>query len=540
MSELRQIVSKKIYNSNTNIIEILKLAIEYKFIDINNMRMYDLPLLHYYIHDNKLECVKLLIEKGININIQDNRGDTALLFAYHKYAKDKNKPSTMRYIKLLLKMGADVNIQNFDGKTPLMIAIECCDKTKSIHCVKILLKAGAKLDITDDYKNNVLHHLSRFCNDINSIKCMKLLLSNTSKDIINSQNEQGNTPLMVSMLSNKTSSIECSGELIKSKCDVNIINNKGHSPLTIICSLRDELVNQRYEQIKILLEAGGDVNYISTPHNNSPLQHLLYDNYKYKTNILECMKLLLEAGADICLESDDGYNSLMTACCYHTNTECVKYLLSKCTPEIVNIQDHVDGWTALMMAANFCSGSSSLECVQLLIDNGAVVNASVVLPSVQCFGDSVLTILMGSNNSSLECVKLLLDNGADINYKHKKSGFTPLMIAAQNIKKGFTTIEYVDLLLEHGADKTITLDNGHTYLDFLPSEYKKPSTEIYLGRTCCICYNDLKRIISMQPCGHANTCHSCYEKMKEFSTDNDYKCPSCKTPIKEYKTINII
>ena len=56
----------------------------------------------------RLAMVKLLIEKGININAQDDYGWTALMFAA-KYGH-------LDTVKLLIAKGANVNTQNKEGQ----------------------------------------------------------------------------------------------------------------------------------------------------------------------------------------------------------------------------------------------------------------------------------------------------------------------------------------------------------------------------------------------------------------------------------------
>ncbi|MBN8829005.1 MAG: ankyrin repeat domain-containing protein [Sphingobacteriia bacterium] len=65
---------------------------------------------------NYLEVVKLLLEKGANINIQDKYGDTPI----HAAAALGN----IEIIKFLYENGAKVNATNYDNETPLALAIK--------------------------------------------------------------------------------------------------------------------------------------------------------------------------------------------------------------------------------------------------------------------------------------------------------------------------------------------------------------------------------------------------------------------------------
>ncbi|KAL5515176.1 hypothetical protein EMCRGX_G000307 [Ephydatia muelleri] len=79
---------------------------------------------------------------------------------------------------------------------------------------------------------------------------------------------------------------------------------------------------------------------------------------------------LLDQGADIdaaaALDLSGPKTPLMWAS-HNGHTECVKVLLDRGAQ--VNMQNK-DGWTALMRA----SGSGHMECVQVLLDRGADVN----------------------------------------------------------------------------------------------------------------------------------------------------------------------
>ena len=57
--------------------------------------------------DGQLDLVKLLLERGGNVNIQDIYGDTALIWA--------SLYGHLDIVKLLLEKGADVNIQDNYG-----------------------------------------------------------------------------------------------------------------------------------------------------------------------------------------------------------------------------------------------------------------------------------------------------------------------------------------------------------------------------------------------------------------------------------------
>ena len=73
--------------------------------------------------DNKIEKIKKILDDGAEINLQNNKGYTALIYASNFGRED--------VVKLLLERGADKNIATANGKDALYFAKD--NKFKSIQ-----------------------------------------------------------------------------------------------------------------------------------------------------------------------------------------------------------------------------------------------------------------------------------------------------------------------------------------------------------------------------------------------------------------------
>ena len=79
----------------------------------------------------------LLQQPGINPNLQDGDGNTALIWAVNQ--------GFVPGVEMLLKYGADVDMANRSGETPLIRAVQ----RRDLASVRLLLDAGADPDKTD-------------------------------------------------------------------------------------------------------------------------------------------------------------------------------------------------------------------------------------------------------------------------------------------------------------------------------------------------------------------------------------------------------
>ncbi len=81
------------------------------------------------------DAVRLLTQRGVRINAQDNEGNTALMMAVTGDSSG---------VQALLDAGADPNIKNKAGKTALQIAQENETEWRRNEFVKLLQEHGAK------------------------------------------------------------------------------------------------------------------------------------------------------------------------------------------------------------------------------------------------------------------------------------------------------------------------------------------------------------------------------------------------------------
>ncbi|KAM7535279.1 hypothetical protein Aperf_G00000103305 [Anoplocephala perfoliata] len=76
---------------------------------------YPIPLLHLPIYYNNVEILEYLLNQGLNINIRDDNGYTALMLAA-KYGQTE-------LVEKLLTYGADVNLTRDEDMTALALAV---------------------------------------------------------------------------------------------------------------------------------------------------------------------------------------------------------------------------------------------------------------------------------------------------------------------------------------------------------------------------------------------------------------------------------
>jgi uncharacterized protein len=196
----------------------------------------------------------------------------------------------------------------------------------------------------------------------------------------------------------------------------------------------------------------------------------------------------------------------------------IELLLASCTgdlatverlleqdPGLLEVRDPRQAWTPLLMASG-CSGGHR-DIVLFLLDRGAVIDAqsdigfTPLLLACTCGNTSVVRLLidrgadptiaeargvlplhLASSTGNLENIRILLGHSsgsATINHRGP-SGSTPIMCAG-----AYGRVEAVKLLLERGADPTITNDNGLTCMEVCYTFGFPPGVTVK-GRVRCI------------------------------------------------------
>ena len=227
------------------------------------------------------EIVKLLLEKGADVNARDNRiGAMAIMVASDKGHVD--------IIKLLIENGADINAKDNNSSTPLMIAAE----KGQVKAAKFLIENGADINAG----NNLLGAMPiGIASDKGHVDIIKLLIENGAD--IGAKDKNGATPLMIAAEKDQPEVINF---FIENGADINVRDNYGGTPL-MAASYYGHM-----DIVRLLIEKGADVN--AKDKNGGTT--LMVASYYGRTDII---KLLIEKGADVNAKRNDGTTAIEIA-----------------------------------------------------------------------------------------------------------------------------------------------------------------------------------------------------------------------------------
>lgn len=288
-----------------------------------------------------IEAVKLFLAAGMNPNVTNSEGWTALIHA----VSGENIP----LINLLIKAGVDVNEKGIYDSTVLSWAATRGNK----KIAEILLDNSADSDSMNQAFLDAASH--------GHLDVLRLLLDRGVKiDQIKSQALLAAThpahPIRDDILT------EVINFLLSLGADVNTKDEDGWTPLLQAALKNDELA------VRTLLASGADVNArCECPgYYHGGWSALMLAAQGQSSGII---KILLNAGAHINARDNEGQTALIKAAKDDTKdqSEIVGILLSAGAD--INVRDN-EGRTALIKAAEF----GNRNVVQVLIDKGADVN----------------------------------------------------------------------------------------------------------------------------------------------------------------------
>lgn len=271
--------------------------------DLKDRRGGATPLMHAAAHGS-IETLRLLLDKGADVNARNTGGATALMWAVSDLAK----------VRLLVERGADVNVVASGGRTALFLA---ASSESSADTVKFLLAKGADPRVSDSLKMTTLA-AATYGNDTDTIR----QLVDIGGDVDTPDALLGYTPLM------------------------------------------NAATNGNLEAVRLLLTKGADVNAVSGPPSQ-PVKNGLINLGQLtplmvaSTGPADVVKALIAAGARLDAADARGMTALMMAAATdHGELETVTTLLARGADVRAT---SLDGETAMDWALK--SGSTPIVAV---------------------------------------------------------------------------------------------------------------------------------------------------------------------------------
>jgi ankyrin repeat protein len=416
------------------------------------------PLLVAIVNSNKEIALKL-IERDPSV-VNDCMYEIPIKLSPMIFAVQENFDEVIR---ALIKHGA--HLYNDEcNTTPLQIAA-----TKGLDSiVTTLIEVGASVN-----RPNANGELPLFF-AVDNLSTVKILLDNSAE--VNAKNKFAMTPLHYAAFRGKLDSVE---QLIKRGANIDATDESNLTPLFYSIQAKHPNVT-KYLLEKDASVAGGEEMMCQAARSDLP----------------ECILLLLERGVSVNAKDSNGYTALQNAL-FHGNS-CVKVLVEKgANPNSANSVNNVEG--SLIMRLPLLSKTDTMQelisagtdvtimslnalhysvflgdifSTVVLIRNGIDVNITDVSGATPlhyvCENNQktkFLKELITSRDNNIcinynaeDCAKELLANGADVNRKDNK-GCSPLHFACRHGEN-----DLVRLFIEHGADVNASTNEKITAL----------------------------------------------------------------------------
>jgi uncharacterized protein len=385
----------------------------------------------------------------------------------------------MEGVRSLIKQHVDVNAPQADGATALLWAAYWNDE----KTVEALVAAGASVNATNRYGVTAL---SQACVNGNAAMVETLLKAGADA---NTFQAEGQTALMTAA---RSGSVEAAKALLDHGAEVNAKESwRGQTALMWAAAENHPAV------VQLLVEKGAEVNArsamfdfrgLKTKPGDVPMHFprggLTPLLFAARNGHLDCVRILLAAGADTKLGDPDGTTALILAI-INGHYDTAAFLLEHgADPNAADENGRAPLFSAVDMYEMYQSNRpapqdngkyGSLDIVKLLLAHGANPNAQLakLLPprAVLDFpdmylGEGATPFLRAAKSTDVPLMRLLLEKGADPKLTTKEHSTAVMMAAGmgyhKTIRGGEQPMEALQLCLELGLDVNAINDRGET------------------------------------------------------------------------------
>lgn len=339
------------------------LEAEPKIVSIDTKGQYGRTAVMMAAHHGHIRVFHSLVDRGCNLSLKDDDGDSVLHMACMSGNLD-----IVKY--LLSRDDIDLDKRGKYGDTAVMVAA-LNGHRKSFD---LLVSKGCMLSLQSENGDTILHMA---CIGGNTSITKKLL--DKSEEHINGRGQHGKTPVMVAA---EKGDIEMFNVLVEHDCDLSIRDDDNNSVLHVACfagnaTLVKQIISRRYFGVDVRGYLGRTAAMIAVAQGQR-----------------EVFDVLIEEGCDLSLEDENGLTAVHYACIYQ-NVDFVDYVLSH---EFVMDHKNSNSETPLATAARF----GNWEVCKNLILRGWDVNVN------DCYGNSVF--MLAYIGGCMDIVESLLRN----------------------------------------------------------------------------------------------------------------------------------